>query len=336
MEACYLTIYPLRVSDAGEYGCEYQDINKMSVSVGYLVVLVPPTDSSPECILYENNTSISSDMAQVGDQIRLTRFVSGGSPRPSLYVARDGVAITAEVTGSFTELYTLSQQNEESTFTCVMTHPALPQPWTCTLLTLRRQGLPTLSVSTTTDVRKTDETPTTFKPLSTWPCSWESGQPFSTLSIALIIVVILLLIIICSIISVLICRKKTRQDSPQSLMTENDEYNYKIDLYLELNTDTEKHEYEKLKKKKNLKTRAETWLISTTHIRTLPRSMKWLRRLMSMKVSSAAAKKIWNNLLVFHMLIFNAPLRVTSLTLIYPAHFEDVQCQSGVKYNYLW
>ena len=61
-----------------------------------------------------------------------------------------------------------------------------------------------------------------------------------------------------------------------------------------------------------------------------------IRRLMSMRVSSAAAKKIWNNLLVFHMLIFNTPLRATSLTLIYPAHSDNVQCQYGVKYNYLW
>ena len=265
LEACYLTLDPVRRTDAGQYCCGYQDVNgnnRVRTASGYLVVVFPPADTSPECILSKNSVPISSDTVQVGDQVALTCTVSGGDPRPSLYIARDGVPINQALMGSFTEIHTLSQQDEGSTFTCVMTHPALSQPRTCTLLNLQKRG-PTLSVplhspestsTMSTDVRKTYETPTisNSERLPTLSLSSESSQPLSTLSIALIIVVILLLIIICSIISVLIWRKKlkkTNQDSTQSMSTQNDRSNHQTDQYLELNADTEKHEYEKLKTK---------------------------------------------------------------------------------------
>ena len=129
LEACYLTISPVKRSDTGEYGCGYLERNIWkSASVGQLVVLVPPADPSPQCNLSKNSILINSDMLQVGDEVGLTCIVTGGDPTPSVSIARDGVAVTSEtVTGSFTYYYTLSQQDENSTFTCVMTHPALSQ-----------------------------------------------------------------------------------------------------------------------------------------------------------------------------------------------------------------
>ena len=266
-EACYLTISSLKRSDAGLYGCGYQikNGNKIVVSSGNLDVLVPlpPTDFSPECILYdENRLQVSSNMIKVGNQVELSCVTTGGDPNPSIYIARDGEAITEEVMGSTIEDYTLSQEDEGSTFTCVMTHSALSQPRTCSFLTLVDRTL------TTDDDESTDPSTSNFvdeghslkptstyekstisKPLTTLSISLDSSQPVYTLLIALIVVaiVILLLFIICFIMYVLTWRKRASQDSSQGQGIQNIGSNNHTDLYLELNSDRERHEYEKLK-----------------------------------------------------------------------------------------
>ena len=263
LEACYMEIDPLTRTDSGEYGCGYQEgNNRISFSYGYLIVVnpTPPTDFSPECILYDKDRlQISSNMTKIGDEIELSCVTTGGDPNPSIYIARDGVAITQEVMGSTVEDYTLSQQDKGSTFICVMTHPALSQPRTCSFLTVDRTETdkPT-ALSTSKFVVEvhslkptaTYEKSTISKPLTTPSVTSESIQPLNTPSVALIIVavVIFLLFIICSIIFVLKWRKKTRQD-PHRSQSKNNAPTPQSDVYLELNTDREKHEYEKLKTK---------------------------------------------------------------------------------------
>ena len=138
LEACYLSINLLHIMDAGEYGCGYQteDMIMRRVSYGQLVVQVPPT--GPRCVLYDRlGNPISTDMAHVGDRIAFDCIINGGIPRPFVYIDLEGVAITARNRVSFTKHYTLSEEDQGKTFNCVVTHPALSQASTCSLLTLK-------------------------------------------------------------------------------------------------------------------------------------------------------------------------------------------------------
>ena len=221
LEACYLILDPVRRTDAGQYGCGYHDgNNRVSVSSGYLVVLVPPTDTSPECLLSKNSVPISSDMVQAGDQVGMSCTISGGDPRPSLYIAQDGVPLNQAVMGSFTKLYNLSPEDEGSTFTCVMTHPALSQPRTCTLLTLRRRGFPTVPVLTTTiqsSERMTSQV-TSSKSMNT--LRKNSNQPSSggisvDMNTIIVIVVVIAVILIVTVIFIICFIRRSRDDEDE-------------------------------------------------------------------------------------------------------------------------
>ena len=139
-ESCELTISNLKQSDAGTYVCGIVAPNgaRLSLASADLSILVPPSDTSPVCGLYRDNAHdvvpVTSDMVGIGDQVLFSCIVTGGTPKPTVHIARDAVPVTHKVPSSFSHSYIVTEEDVGVYFTCVIEHPAIAKPRACLLL----------------------------------------------------------------------------------------------------------------------------------------------------------------------------------------------------------
>ena len=193
LEACYLTINPVLRSDTGVYTCgiDYRDGTRINYLSGELFVENPPAPVSPSCALFDQDYKpVNMGSVNIGDSVAFGCNITGGEPGPTeymMYIAREGVAITPviklEASASFSYSYTLSEEDADMSFSCVLSHSTLSQKLTCLLLYLERSdGTPaevphnttprgttvlTRSVNAVTPLTSSEADSTTFSTMST-------------------------------------------------------------------------------------------------------------------------------------------------------------------------
>ena len=165
-DLCTLTIREVQFSDNGTYQCGYgyasgaeQQLTTRFLTTGQL--MVTPSPESPTCDVMEDGELVSPKVTlKVGDTVSLFCSVTGASSsEPSLSWLRNYVPISVAERGySASHPLELTEADIGVAFTCLMSHPALENELSCSLMPLPdvtttpsltgqpRNKMPTLSI----------------------------------------------------------------------------------------------------------------------------------------------------------------------------------------------
>ncbi|XP_072050974.1 uncharacterized protein [Amphiura filiformis] len=240
---CTLTISGLTSYDDGTYKCGYirdRVINFLGTVNVEVIPGDPPSEDSPICeilTVVSDGTGTyytpSPSGHSVGDTIFLRCSETGASVKPTFLWQR---GLNNDVTTLTSPIQGLSLQHEVdlvagdigATFTCVMNHPLLETPWTCSLIPLPQPSTPNppdalnpTNEHLTLSHGKAATTFATTKQLPTTPMKnaqpTDMTKPYSrknqshTLSAVLAVVFILIIASVTGIILVLVWRKRNRK-----------------------------------------------------------------------------------------------------------------------------
>ncbi len=225
---CYLTINPLRPSDAGEYTCgitlTLADNTSTNVLFERLHVNVSLSSLvSPMCSLLDKNYNRVKSVT-IGDLIGFGCNITNGDPGGTyvMHVARGGDPIIDDVklagTGRFSFQYTLTENDRGIDFRCVLDHSSFSEKRTCLLLKLpnletttiaaTQQTFPDTSVIGTT----VSGTNNDLSPVITTTRSYKVEDKLLSFIIPLAISIGSLLFIIVIIITlILLCKNKNKK-----------------------------------------------------------------------------------------------------------------------------
>ena len=132
-----LKIENIQIDDAKTFQCVYYwgaSFFRETLVTTELLVLVPPSDDSPKCDA-SPTVGTSFDFS-VRDRVRLQCTAIGGSPSPDLGWFSDSTLL-ASGTGTLQKVVTLTADQYDVAFQCVMTTPALDEPRTCNVVPLK-------------------------------------------------------------------------------------------------------------------------------------------------------------------------------------------------------
>ena len=187
----------------------------------------------PNCNLYDNSNN-EITMANVGDTVRFrcNTLNFEGDSRPSVHLARGGIAISDVKLSSFIQDHTLSEDDIGMNFTCVMTHSSLSQPRTCLLLSFLENTI-TQKPPMSTSFQLTS--PASQRPYYTT----KTGTNGSTKLIIFISVVVFLVIVIIVMVAIFLIIRYKKRNSNHSVQVSSN--------YTAVNNADIKHEYLTLK-----------------------------------------------------------------------------------------
>ena len=144
---CQLTIHYLKQEDSGTYLCRFDNsaagtIDNVDTAI-QLIVGDPPSDDSPTCETFEvvDQKYVPTDIYEIGDKIYTRCVVERSSIKPLLSWTRTNHTITTKLAHPLPgfrlfQEFILAKEDVGAVFTCVMSHPGLPEIRNCSITPL--------------------------------------------------------------------------------------------------------------------------------------------------------------------------------------------------------